>query len=299
MGAQLVIRRFTWLFIGFIVLTFFLDSFFPVFALPARPMSREALDLIGVVSLGGLSFGLLLGKVRMVQHVDTYFHEFGHAVTATFMGGTVRAIKLNTDSSGVTHFAQRKPIGRLRRLLISAGGPMASSITLFIAMTYAARGHAPNLMAASAFIVFLVLLTTMRSIWGWVVGILIIVAMLSVANTATGWLLGEGNLMIQGAFLAAFCGIAAGVATRYSIRSLRSRNPSSDEYRIAESLRLPKPLIDIGLIIANVAFSIAALGAVGSLDALMAWAPKMLADSPVWVSELISQTSNWIGNLGK
>lgn len=251
------IRRITWLFIAVLTIFFFIQAVFPPFGSVLTNLSESTRRTIGLTAAIAFGVGFLLRRIKWVQHIDTWIHEFGHAVTATFFGGVPKSIKLNSDSSGVTHFKPGKRIGPFRAVLISAAGPMASSITFFVAMVFAERGQASNVMLVSSFIVLLVLLTTMRSMFGWLVGLLVLIGLVLITSTASGWLAGPSYQVIQGAFLAAFTGVGSGVALRYSLKAVRTKNPYSDEQRVASVIRLPKSLVAIGLVAANLAFIVA------------------------------------------
>lgn len=252
------VRRITWVFIALLTVFFFVQSVFPPFESVLTKLPDNSQRTIGLTAVIAFAIGFLFRRIKWIQHIDTWIHEFGHAVTATFFGGVPKSIKLNSDSSGVTHFKPGKRLGPFRAVLIAAAGPMASSITFFVAMVFTERGQAANVMLVSSFIVLLVLLTTMRNFFGWLVGMVVLAALVFITSTATGWLVGPSHLVIQGSFLAAFTGVGSGVALRYSLKSIKTRNPYSDEQRIASVIRFPKFLIDLGLVAANVAFVAAA-----------------------------------------
>lgn len=251
------IRRITWLFIAVLTVFFFVQSVFPPFESVLTRLPDSTRKTIGVTAATAFLVGFLFRRLRWVQHIDTWIHEFGHAVTATFFGGVPRSIKLNSDSSGVTHFKPGKRIGPFRSVLISSAGPMASSITFFVAMIFTERGQASNVMLVSSFIVLLVLLTTMRSAFGWLVGVLVLAGLVLITSTSTGWLVGPSYQVLQGGFLACFTGVGSGVALRYSLKAVRNRNPYSDEQRVASVMRIPKFVVGLGLVAANLAFVLA------------------------------------------
>lgn len=92
--------------------------------------------LLAAVALTAVLFvvpgGDLVG--RPLVWVATLFHEMGHAVATTAVGGEVVAVRVFGDGSGVTQ--GRRPPGRMRAALVAAGGlvgPAAFAGLLFAA----------------------------------------------------------------------------------------------------------------------------------------------------------------------
>lgn len=76
--------------------------------------------------------GNLIG--RPLVWAATLFHEMGHAVATTVVGGEVVGVRVYGDGSGVTH--GRRPPGRVRSAVVAAGGlvgPAAFAGVLFAA----------------------------------------------------------------------------------------------------------------------------------------------------------------------
>ena len=200
--------------------------------------------LIGVV------IGFLFRKLRWFHHIDTWIHEFGHAAMVSAFGGQPKYIKLNQDSSGVTSFRHSK-ITPFRDIIISAAGPLASVMALYIGAILASRGLTVFMLQVVAFIVLLVLISTVRSTFGWMVGILIWLSM-GVAVGLGGYLMfgfhyGPAPEVYMGGVL----GLSSGVALRASFSRIRFHSIDGDEGKIAYHLRLPEVLVDWALAIFN------------------------------------------------
>lgn len=106
-------------------------------ATPTPPVSRSGRRaLLAAVGLTAALFAVPGGNVvgRPLVWMSTLFHELGHAVATTAVGGEVVAVRVDADGSGVTQ--GRRPAGRLRAALVAAGGlvgPAAFAGLLFAA----------------------------------------------------------------------------------------------------------------------------------------------------------------------
>ena len=92
--------------------------------------------LLAAVALTAALFLIPGGTVvgRPLVWMSTLFHEMGHAVATTAVGGDVVAVRVYGDGSGVTQ--GRRPPGRVRSALVAAGGlvgPAAFAGVLFAA----------------------------------------------------------------------------------------------------------------------------------------------------------------------
>jgi hypothetical protein len=194
----------------------------------------------------GVVIGFLFRKLRWFHHIDTWIHEFGHAAMVSAFGGLPKYIKLNQDSSGVTSFRHSK-VTPFRDIIISAAGPLASVMALYIGAVLASRGLATPMMQVIAFVVLLVLISTVRSAFGWMVGILIWITM--------GVAVGLGNYLLLGfhygpapeVYLGGVLGLSSGVALRASFSRIRFHSVDGDEGKIAYHLRLPEVIVDWAL----------------------------------------------------
>ena len=200
----------------------------------------------------GVLIGFLFRKLRWFHHIDTWIHEFGHAAMVSAFGGLPKYIKLNQDSSGVTSFRHSK-ITPFRDIIISAAGPLASVMSLYIGAVLAARGLAVPMLQVVAFVVLLVLISTVRSSFGWMVGILIWLTM-GVAVGLSGYLLlGFNYPPAPEVYLGAVLGLSSGVALRASFSRIRFHSRDGDEGKIAHHLRLPEVIVDWALALFNLA----------------------------------------------
>jgi len=216
-------------------------------SLPSPEQNQIALAwavLIGVV------IGFLLRKVRWFHHIDTWIHEFGHAAMVSAFGGLPKYIKLNQDSSGVTSFRHSK-ITPFRDIIISAAGPLASVMSLYIGAVLASRGLTLLMLQVVALIVLLVLISTVRSSFGWMVGILIWITMALAVGMSGYLLLGFNYGPAPEVYLGAVLGLSSGVALRASFSRIRFHSVDGDEGKIAHHLRLPEVLVDWALAIFN------------------------------------------------
>lgn len=216
-------------------------------SLPSPEQNQTALAwavLIGVV------IGFLFRKLRWFHHIDTWIHEFGHAAMVSAFGGLPKYIKLNQDSSGVTSFRHSK-ITPFRDIIISAAGPLASVMALYIGAVLSSRGLTILMLQVVAFIVLMVLISTVRSAFGWMVGILIWVTM-ALAVGMSGYLfLGFNYGPAPEVYLGAVLGLSSGVALRASFSRIKFHSIHGDEGKIAYHLRIPEVLVDWALAIFN------------------------------------------------
>jgi hypothetical protein len=286
-------RRFVWFIVVLLVIGLIVQAALPPFDFMSHPLDLEQLKTLAIAAGFSFAFGFLFRRVRWIQHIDTWLHEFGHAVTAAAMGAAPSKIRLNSDSSGVTHFTPGARINRLKLVLLSAAGPTASTITFLVAVIFTVRGQAAEILLVSSLIVIKVLLSTVRSVFGWLVGLLVWGAMVLVTSLTSGWFLGDNRYMMQGLFLTVLTGIAAGVALRASVSMLRVNGPSLDEGSIAANMRVPETLVDLFMISLNAGIIAYAFMRFEIIDQefLTVFAPQLL-------NSWFQTASTWIGQIG-
>jgi hypothetical protein len=101
------------------------------------PVSRGGRQgLLAAAAVTALLFAVPGGDLvgRPLVWVSTLFHEMGHAVATSAVGGDVVAVRVYADGSGVTQ--GRRPPGRVRAAVVAAGGlvgPAAFAGVLFAA----------------------------------------------------------------------------------------------------------------------------------------------------------------------
>ena len=243
------VRKVSWRLITLILLAAAIIALSPPSFLGFQSPRENQVALSWTVFIGA-TIGFLFRKLRWFHHLDTWIHEFGHAAMVSAFGGQPKYIRLNQDSSGVTSFRHSK-LTPFRDIVISAAGPLASVIALYICSVLAARGLAVPMMQVIAFVVLLVLVSTVRSSFGWMVGILIWITM--------GVAVGLGSYLLFGfhygpapeVYLGGVLGLASGVAVRASFSRLRFHSVDGDEGKIAYHLRVPEVLVDWALAIFN------------------------------------------------
>jgi hypothetical protein len=288
-----VTRRFVWLIVVLLVIALIVQAALPPFDFMSHPLELEQLKTVAIAAGFSVAFGFLFRRVRWIQHIDTWLHEFGHAATAAALGAAPSKIRLNSDSSGVTHFTPGARINKLKLVLLSAAGPTASTITFLVAVIFTVRGQAAEILLVSSLIVIKVLLSTVRSLFGWLVGLLVWGSMVLVTSLTSGWFLGDNRYMIQGLFLTVLTGVAAGVALRASVSMLRVNGPSLDEGSIAANMRVPETLVDLFMITFNagiIAFAFFRFEIIDQ-DFLTVYAPQL-------INSWIETASSWISQIG-
>ena len=288
-----VTRRFVWFIVVVLVIALIVQAALPPFDFMSHPLELEQLKTVAIAAGFSVAFGFLFRRVRWIQHIDTWLHEFGHAVTAAALGAAPSKIRLNSDSSGVTHFTPGARINKLKLVLLSAAGPTASTITFLVAVIFTVRGQAAEILLVSSLIVIKVLLSTVRSLFGWLVGLLVWGSMVLVTSLTSGWFLGDNRYMIQGLFLTVLTGVAAGVALRASVSMLRVNGPSLDEGSIAANMRVPETLVDLFMITFNagiIAYAFFRFEIIDQ-DFLTVYAPQL-------INAWIETASSWISQIG-
>jgi len=235
--------------------------------------------------------GFFSSKLRWIQHLDTWLHEFGHATTVTMFGGVPKSIKLNQDSSGVTSFRHGK-LTPFRDILISAAGPTASSFALLFGVFLVKSGSSFWLLSIVCLITFLILVSTVRTSFGWMVGILVWLSLAVTYSISKGWLVNLYYPNAMDLYFGAFLGLATGVAIRASLRRIRVHGVHGDEGKIAAHLHLPEVLVDWGLVIVNIGIAIGVfqyLDVKGSAQQVITNYPEIqakLAELVAWFGEI-------------
>jgi hypothetical protein len=243
------IRKLSWRLITLILLSAAILALSPPTFLSFKSSEESQVALAWTIFIG-LIIGFLFRKLRWFHHIDTWIHEFGHAAMVSAFGGQPKYIKLNQDSSGVTSFRHSK-ITPFRDIIISAAGPLASVIALYICTVLSARGLATPMMQVIAFVVLLVLISTVRSSFGWMVGILIWITMGVAVGLGSYLLLGFHYGPAPEVYLGGVLGLSSGVALRASFSRIRFHSADGDEGKIAHHLRLPEVLVDWALAFFN------------------------------------------------
>lgn len=115
----------------------------------------------------------------------TWVHECGHAVMAVVLGGSVTAITISPDTSGLTRSLM--PSGRVAQGLVASSGYLGASVVgcLLMAATRVEKRARPILWAIGAFML-LTLVLWMRNLFGALVVLAWGVTLLALARTGRG-----------------------------------------------------------------------------------------------------------------
>jgi hypothetical protein len=193
----------------------------------------------------GLGLGLL-NRFGLLRLGETLIHEIGHAQMGALTFGKISFIRVERDTSGVTYHYQGRFFRRLTSALVSLFGPISSAVVFLITARLVASELTGYWAIGAGTFIILILITTVRNVWGWITG-LVILGILYLVLEASGYIepqfLSPDNLLQSNTLLVnAILGITAfnlGSALKYSIQFRFPRNPNSDEYRFSKALFLP------------------------------------------------------------
>lgn len=238
-------------------------------------------NLFVVAAVSGLAAGFLFSSSKWLASLDTWLHEYGHAVVAAGLGGKPSKIKLSKDMSGLTNFSF-KSNWKFRSVLVSAAGPLASISAFVVATQLALAGTSRFFLLVVFGIILSVLFTTVRSGFGWFVGLLAAaVTGVSVAldgGHVPGFQTTNASLIV----LAISVSSAAGVGLRESMRRFRWSSADGDEGKIAAALHVPEKLIDFLLACAHLAGLALIFFAVNDLAIDWSTFGQTLEELPLW-----------------
>jgi len=115
----------------------------------------------------------------------TWVHECGHAVMVVLLGGSVSAITIRPDTSGLTQSLM--PAGRIARGVVASSGYLGASIVgcLLMAASRVEKRARPILWAIGAFMLF-TLVFWMRNLFGALVVLAWGVTLLALARKGSG-----------------------------------------------------------------------------------------------------------------
>ena len=188
----------------------------------------------------------MFNKLSILRLGETLVHEIGHAQMAALTFGSVKYIRVERDTSGVTFHTKGFLLRRLSTALISIFGPISSAIFFMITARLVASELGAYWALGIAFFTFLILITTIRNLWGWLTGIFVL-GLLYLVLESTGYispqfltpssLVTTNNLLVE-----VILGVTAfnlGSSLQYSWSVRKVRNPNSDEYKFSKALFLP------------------------------------------------------------
>lgn len=193
--------------------------------------------------------GIFLGyvnKLNLLRLGETLVHEIGHAQMAALTFGRVSFIRVERDTSGVTYHRQGFLFKRLSSALISLFGPISSAVVFVITARLVASELTAYWALGLGLFVALILVTTVRNLWGWVTGVALL-GILYLVLEASGYvepqLLSTSNLVTSSNLLVhvilAVTAFNVGSALQYSVQCRVPRNPNSDEHKFSRALFLP------------------------------------------------------------
>lgn len=193
--------------------------------------------------------GIFLGyvnKLTLLRLGETLVHEIGHAQMAALTFGRVSFIRVERDTSGVTYHRQGFLFKRFSSALISLFGPISSAVVFVITARLVASELTAYWALGLGLFVALILVTTVRNLWGWVTGV-VLLGILYLVLEASGYvepqLLSTSNLVTSSNLLVhvilAVTAFNVGSALQYSVQCRVPRNPNSDEHKFSRALFLP------------------------------------------------------------
>jgi hypothetical protein len=193
--------------------------------------------------------GLFLGfvnKVSLFRLGETLVHEIGHAQMVALTFGRVSYIRVERDTSGVTLHRQSFLFKRLATALIALFGPISSAVLFLITARLVASELTAYWAIGLGIFIALILITTVRNLWGWITGLTLLGALYLVLE-ASGYiapklLSAESLVTTNNLLVDVILGVTAfnlGSALQYSINYRKAQNPTSDEYKFSKALFLP------------------------------------------------------------
>ncbi len=193
--------------------------------------------------------GIVLGylnKFKFLRLGETLVHEIGHAQMAALTFGQISFIRVERDTSGVTYHRQGFIFRRISSALISLLGPISSAVVFVITARLVASELTAYWALGLGLFVTLILVTTVRNLWGWVTG-LVLLAILYLVLETSGYiepqLLSSSNLVTSNELLVnvilAITAFNVGSALQYSVQFRVPRNANSDEHKFSRALFLP------------------------------------------------------------
>jgi hypothetical protein len=214
----------------------------------------------------GIALGFL-NKIPFLRLGETLVHEIGHAQMVALTFGRVTYIRVERDTSGVTNHSRKRKIGRLTTAVVSLFGPISSAVVFVITARLVASELTAYWAIGVGIFVTLILITTVRNLWGWITG-LVLLGLLYFVLEASGYLAPQllaastlvttNNLLVNA--ILAVTAFNVGSALKYSVQVRVPRTPTSDEYRFSKAVFLPARLGGILIIVIQLALVWIGLG---------------------------------------
>lgn len=201
--------------------------------------------IVGLVAFLGAAVSLsrLWPNVRIGA---TLFHELGHALAGLSIGGRVSKIRLETNTSGVTHweFSGRKGPGRLRTAWVAAGGYLTPGLFGGLALFSYLTGWSRVFGTALVALIVIALLLWVRNLWGFLITSIIVVI--------GGGLLFSGiaGAEVLSILVASFL-VTAGIRASFEHMS-EPRSQSSDSEVVAHNILIPRKVIQFYFLLMSI-----------------------------------------------
>ena len=192
-----------------------------------------------------LIFGFF-NRIQLLRLGETLVHEIGHAQMAALTFGKVLFIRVERDTSGVTYHQPRILFTRVTSAMVSLSGPISSAVIFLITARFVSSELTAYWGIGLSVFIMLILITTVRNLWGWIAGISLLVILYLVLESS-GYIepqilqpsnLNETNSLLVNVIL----GVTAfnlGSALEYSFRCRNPRSSNMDEYKFSKALFIP------------------------------------------------------------
>lgn len=175
---------------------------------------------------------------RVLRYLVTLIHEIGHAVCACLLGGKVRRIVINPDSSGLATYALPLGWGFIRAPIAAGGGYLAPSIAGITCAVAAVRGVVDIWLWCCVGYMAGALVLLIRNLWGAWLTVLFGTLIALVAR------FGEGLEVLGVGILGALSGILLAGAVKTAAVQITTKDiRESDAAAIGKVLHLPARFI--------------------------------------------------------
>lgn len=246
------LRNITWWFIGLTTVVVFALVLLLSELLAGQFWELPQTSLITVYVCLILGY---INRFKLLRLGETLVHEMGHAQMAALTFGKVQFIRVERDTSGVTWYRPRFFLGRITSALVSLFGPISSAVIFLITARLVSSELTAYWAIGAGLFVSLILITTVRNLWGWITG-LVLMGVIYLVLESSGYIepqfLGPENLNDTNILLVnVILGVTAfnlGSALEYSVKCRRPRSPNMDEYQFSRALFIP-PVVGGHLII--------------------------------------------------
>lgn len=235
-------RNFLWLIISYSLIT---ATIFDPLKLLGSSMERVSLAFNSNIAIG-LVVAFFLGiitKSKILKGSSTLIHEFGHAIAIGLTGGSVHSLRMEVDTSGSTSWSGNP--SRFTVALVSIAGPLANAFVLMAVMSALQKGFVVEALFGISAVLVLVLFTSVRNLWGWMISITLVAFLVLLGLVLQGNQILDGweipSNVTDAALTAILILVAfnAGIGWNYSWRCRNPKSPDMDEYKFSRTFGLP------------------------------------------------------------